>query len=294
MKIDVPVSVLERITTIFGEVNDKVSRKISLTPNTPEESLDISFIESLSEHSAPYVVCPEWAIRISSHFIGSIRHYRRYEVADIGVVVVFKRGTRILKRKLVLLQSKRLYPNNSQVTELDEFDYELGLAMVTREEHHETPIFSSVLFEFDSTSSYGALRAKSQQCQTIQAHFDETEIPVHYMLYNPVVLPWQFLYPLKDRLELPPREFGTRVIDMDTVHSTLEDKGGTLKVSDVGRSDANYTFGSSLENFFVDVVKCKEGYEYDGDRDIGLRRLFNRKSGPIFCVIEIVIENSDG
>lgn len=290
--MELPIEIFDHVRNIFGSVDNAVSKKISLTPNTPEESLDIAFIESLSHHSAPRVVCPGWVIRISSHFIGSIRHFRRYEVADIGVVVVFKQRTKVLKRKLVLLQSKRLYPNNFQVTELDEFDYELGLAMVTREEPHEAPIFSSVLYEFDSTSAYGALRANSRQCQTIKDHFDATEIPVHYMFYNPLVLPWEFSYPVKNLPELPLRDFGTRVIEMSAVHGALKDGSAPLKVSDIGKAEANFTFGSSLEDFFVDVVKCKQGYIYDGEKDIGLRNLFRRKSGPIFSVVEIVIENA--
>ncbi|WP_420863165.1 hypothetical protein [Algirhabdus cladophorae] len=290
--MELPPQVFEYVRSLFGSVDDAVSKKISLTPNTPEESLDIAFIESLSGYAAPKVVCPGWAVRISSHFIGSIRHFRRYEVADIGVVVVFKRGTKVLKRKLVLLQSKRLYPNNFRVTELDEFDYELGLAMVTREEPHETPIFSSILFEFDSTSAYGALRTNSRQCQTIQDHFEHTKIPVHYMFYNPLVLPWEFSYPVGSHPELPSRSFGTRVIEMDTVHGALADGSGALKISDIGKAEEEFVFGHSLADFFVDVLKCNQGYTYDGEKDIGLRNLFRRKSGPIFSVIEVVVEQS--
>ena len=106
----------------FSNLNDKVSRKISLTPNIPEETLDISFIEFLSDSSAPTVISPGWAVRISAHFIGNIRQYRRYEIADIGVVVVFKRKSNVIGRKLVLLQSKRLYPNNGNYI-LDNTNY---------------------------------------------------------------------------------------------------------------------------------------------------------------------------
>ena len=86
---DVPESVLNYIRLMFASVNDYVSQKISKIPNVPEESLDISFIDKLSDYSGPVSVEPNWVVQIATHFIGSIRHYRRYEIADIGVVIVF-------------------------------------------------------------------------------------------------------------------------------------------------------------------------------------------------------------
>ena len=115
---DVPESVLNYIRLMFASVNDYVSQRISKIPNVPEESLDISFIDKLSDYSGPVTVAPSWAVQIATHFIGNIRHYRRYEIADIGVVIIFKKSSEIIGRKLVLLQSKRLYPKNFRVTEL--------------------------------------------------------------------------------------------------------------------------------------------------------------------------------
>lgn len=191
MNFNVPEIVCAFIYRIISNLNDKVSRKISLTPNIPEETLDISFIEFLSDSSAPTVISLGWAVRISAHFIGNIRQYRRYEIADIGVVVVFKRKSNVIGRKLVLLQSKRLYPNNHHVIVLDDFDYQLGLAKITRGGRSEATIYSTIEYEFDHSSAYGALNANSNQCKKIQEHFDDTNIPVYYMMYNPIVVPWR-------------------------------------------------------------------------------------------------------
>ena len=294
MKIEIPDVVRDHIYMIFSEVNDRISRKITKIPNIPEESLDISFIETLSNYSAPRVVAPDWAVRIAAHFIGNIRHRRRYEIADIGIVFVFKKGPAVLARKLVLLQSKRLYPSNNEVIEFDDFDYDLGLALVTERERLETPLFSQVRFEFDITSAYGALKPNSNQCSVIQEHLRDTNIPVFYLMYNPLVLPWQISYPtfLRDA-ELPQREFGTRIISADKVHRILESRVNSvaLKVADLSEdNENNYLFGFSLEDFFDDVVRCEQGYLFDRNRDAGLRRLFARKSGPIFCIVEVVIE----
>ena len=294
MKIEIPDIVRNYIYMMFSEVNEKISQKITTIPNLPEESLDISFIETLSNYSAPRVVAPNWAVRIAAHFIGNIRHRRRYEIADIGIVIVFKKGSVVLARKLVLLQSKRLYPNNNEVIEFDDFDYDLGLALVTERERLETPVFSQVHFEFDTTSSYGALKPNSNQCSVIQEHLQDTNIPVYYLMYNPLVLPWRISYPTFLRnVELPQREFGARIISANRVHKVLESRTNSvaLKVADLSEeAEDSYLFGFSLEDFFDDVVRCEQGYMFGGDREAGLHRLFSRKSGPIFCIVEVVIE----
>ena len=147
---------------------------------------------------------------------------------------------------------------------------------------------------FDNTSNYGALRAKSRQFAVIQEHFEDTNIPVHYLMYNPLVLPWSISYPVTwSEIELPDPEFGIRVISTERVHSILNEYAGSaaLRVADLcDREGDGRTFGWSLENFFDEVIQCNEGYLFDGAKDAGLSRLFGRKSGPIFCIVEVVIE----
>ena len=294
MNIDIPESVCGHIREIFSEVNDNVSRNISINPNIPEESLDISFIESLSQKSHPTIVTPGWAIRLSAHFVGNIRYYRRYEVADIGVVIEYRNRSKPVGRKLVLLQSKRLYPKNFEVTELDDHDYELGLGLVTGENSKEVPVFSEIKYEFNQNSSYGALRANSKQCNVIQDHFAETNIPVYYMLYNPVVVPWYVSYPSsRDQICLPKRTLGTRVISASEVHSILLSKYSAntpLKLADLLGVEPAGSYGLSLEDFFDGSIRCQWGYPYSQEQDIPLRKLFSRKSGPIFCIVKIAIE----
>ena len=297
-RIQVPTAIHTHIYEIFAKANDKISRKLSLNPNLPEESLDISFIEYLSHHSAPTLVTPGWAVLIATHFIGRLRHYDRYEIADIGIVVVFKRETRVLGRKLVLLQSKRLYPKNNDVIEPEHYDYFLGLGLVTREDQYEATIFGPTEYKFDYECSYGALRARSQQCTSIQEHMNDTGVPVHYMLYNPLAVPWSLNYPVAKRpIVLPSREFGIRVIPASDVHSVLTgcSSGNTLKLKDLiaAQHSPDTLFGGSLEDFMDSVISCREGYFYDRERDSGLHRLFDRKSGGIFCVVEITIEQSE-
>lgn len=297
MNFKVPESVRSYIVKVFSEVNDSISRKISSVPNIPEETLDISFIENLSRYSAPRIIVPNWAVRIAAHFIGNIRHRRRYEIADIGVVLVFKYNDKVLGRKLILLQSKRLYPTNNQVIEFDDYDYDLGLGLITHQGNLRASVFSKVQYCFDHSAKYGALSAKSEQCMVIQEHFEDTNIPVHYLMYNPLVLPWSITYPVdSNEIEFPEREFGTRVIASESIHAILKSysSGAALKIADICDQEGDgSTFGWSLENFFDDVIQCKEGYLFNEDNDVGLGKLFNKKSGPIFCIVEVVIEQNE-
>jgi hypothetical protein len=59
------------------------------------------------------------------HGIGSgpLRHWRSWEVADIGVLVMFRRKGKLYKSKSALLQSKRLYPNEQPFEEDEPVDY---------------------------------------------------------------------------------------------------------------------------------------------------------------------------
>lgn len=291
--LDVPEAVVAFIVRAFSHVNDVVSAKISKTPNTPEESLDIAFIEALSHFAGPTRITNDFAVRIAAHFIGSLRHYRRYEIADIGLVIVFKKGASVCGRKLILLQSKRLYPLNHVVEELDDFDYGLGLALITRSERTEAPIFAQVTYKFTDQSVYGAMMPDSEQCRAIADHFGETSIPVHYLFYNPVIIPWEISYPLSDGEALPKRDFGARVLESDAVTHAMAKTGRASSPSlEEISSGGSHPFGRSLEVFMDDAVRCREGYRFSHDRDEGIRRLFSRKSGPIFCVIEITIESS--
>ena len=41
---------------------------------------------------SPAVVAPDWSVRIDTHFLGGRRHFRSWEIADIGVLVYLRDG----------------------------------------------------------------------------------------------------------------------------------------------------------------------------------------------------------
>jgi hypothetical protein len=78
------------------------------------------FIAEVSEHSAPVKFSSGWLVRLETHFLGGGRYWGRWEIADIGVLVVFRRAAVVQQTKIALLQSKRLYPVEAQTTDKDQ------------------------------------------------------------------------------------------------------------------------------------------------------------------------------
>src|SRR5882724_8192037 len=115
--LNIPTEVVNWLRKIFVECNERISNKLSNNPNVPEESLDLTWIEHLSQYSCPQVFSSSWTVRLDTHYLGGLRHFRTWEIADVGILIFFRRAGKIIRSKVALLQSKRLYPTNNLVRE---------------------------------------------------------------------------------------------------------------------------------------------------------------------------------
>ncbi len=111
-QIYLPDDVLAFLENIFEACNLAVSRKISKMPNVHETSLDMTFIEHLSNYSAPVRLGSGWTVRLDTYYLGGGRHFGSWEIADIGFLVMFRQAGQFVRSKVALLQSKRLYPTS--------------------------------------------------------------------------------------------------------------------------------------------------------------------------------------
>src|SRR5436190_1161126 len=107
-------------------------RSQARVPTVHEASLDLTFIERLSSYATPVRLDSEWLVRIDAHYLGGGRHFGEWEVADIGLLVIFRRGTKIVRTKVGLLQSKRLYPDEQEFNEDEAIDYMVGFARLMK------------------------------------------------------------------------------------------------------------------------------------------------------------------
>jgi len=279
-------------------VNRRVAEKIARVPNSSEPSLDLTFIEQLTQYAGPRVVAPGWAVRIDVHYLGGLRHFRQWEVADIGLLLFARQGRKTMANKVALLQSKRLYPNNGAVVDETLEDYLIGFGNLLP----SSPLLPSVarphFFHFTDQSKYQALRIDDEQYNAIADYEDQQALPVHYLLYNPWTVPISYSYPVgAGRLKLGRKgNGGCRVLPSSALRTalfgkpknyspTFNDVGGL-----VGKSKATWN-GWRLEHFVSSLLmKCKEGQLFDGLEQDNIHTLFNRRSGPIAAAVAVTVE----
>ena len=124
----IPRDVVDYVRNVFVVCNRRIGRKIAAVPNASEQSLDLTMIEHLSQYSAPTILPSDWTVRIDIHYLGGRRHFDRWEVADIGVLLFLRRAGKLVRSKVALFQSKRLYPDSGDIDEEEAADYHVGFA----------------------------------------------------------------------------------------------------------------------------------------------------------------------
>jgi len=122
----IPDDVREWVRSVFSSCNARVTGKLDRLPTTHETSLDLSLIEALSQVSAPVRTPSGHLVRIDVHFLGGGRHFGTWEVADIGALLIYRSGTEVVRTKVALLQSKRLYPIEQAFEEDSPLTYATG------------------------------------------------------------------------------------------------------------------------------------------------------------------------
>lgn len=292
-----PIEVHRYVNKVFGEANRRLSEKIARVPNCPEPSLDLSLIEHLSQYAGGQVVAPGWAVRIDIHYLGGLRHFYRWEVADIGVLVFAKAGSSVLSKKVALLQSKRLYPDRHGVVEETEADYHIGFGRLLPGASSVPSIARPHSFDFTAGSAYQALRVGDEQFEAIKAYEAQRKIPVHYLLYNPWAVPVSYKLPLTHPPKLGPKaNGGARVLPASALQATLAGKqhGYAPKFSDLTQAISSRNteaHGWRLEHFMSNLLmKCKQGALFDDLGEDNINALFNRRSGPIAAAVAVTVE----
>ncbi|MGH2372014.1 MAG: hypothetical protein ACREOC_14535 [Gemmatimonadales bacterium] len=294
-ELPIPADVLAFVTEVFRHCNQRITEKLSRNPNIPEESLDLTWIEHLSRYSSARVLPSNWTVKIDVHYLGGLRHYFRWEIADVGVLLFIRRGGKIERSKVGLLQSKRLYPTTGTVEEEGKVDYEVGFGRLADPEVLAQSIVVEAEFNFSSECRYGALIAKSEQVKAITDYETTNKVRVYYQFYNPYGLPFVQRVPVS-AADGGANEVavGVRVVPATLVHAFLakQAKGYRPTFEDLASlvGDKN-SGGWPLQHFVAGLfLTCKEGSPFDSVADGRIQNLFYRRSGPIAAAIAIVIE----
>jgi len=156
-------------------------------------------------------------------------------------------------------------------------------------------------FSFTKDSKYLAIIKGDQQQRVLANYENMSGIPIYYLLYNPVKLPWSATVPTVKFPQMPPTKVGCRIVRARTLHSSLADeaRGYHPSYADVASLSAPFNGlhkgGWSLEHFVADeLLRCHEGHIADGETDHVLEQLFYNRTGPISAAIAVTIETPPG
>lgn len=293
---DLPSDVVDTVRSVFAACNAASTSKMTMAPNIEEEWLDHTWISEVTNFTSPQVVASGWVVRFDAHYLGGMRHFQQFEIADIGLLVHLRLAPKRRKSKVVLLQSKRLYPTAGAVREETPLDYETGFARLSDPEDLAIPIALDRVFRFTESSRYGAITRGSEQVKLIHEYEQRIRLPVYYHLYNPWTLPLEQRIPLTD--PTPPAgapSLGVRVIPAQTLHAMLRAASAAHpSVADLASPQGLPSYGWRVEDFICDeVLACHHGHEYQSIHEERMWQLFNRRSGPIAAAIAITIESPE-
>lgn len=292
-----PDDVRAWLIDVFGVANHAVASHLTKVPHVYEPSLDTTLISSINPHAHPVTFASDWLVRIDTHFLGGGRHWGRWEIADIGVLIMFRRSGKLLRSKVALLQSKKLYPNE-KVTK-NSPDY-IGFGRL----HESDTVFAAAVaprtFIFKDNSRYKALQINDEQYQAIIDYENLSDIPVFYLLYNPLRVPAEVAMPAVSGASfdeslavgcrvLPSYEF--RSIVAPIVDGRSPSYGDVCSFKEGTFSLAENKGGWKFEHFVVDLLLgCRQGYIADDQKDKTLANLFGGRSAPIYAAISITVD----
>lgn len=300
---NLPADVIQFIDRVFAACNQKVAAKLARLPTLHETYLDLALIEGITDVAAPHVTQSGYVIDTDVHFLGSGRHWQSWEVADLGVILSFRHAERLVRTKVALLQSKRLYPRESEFVEDEPLGKYAGFGDLLNP--GVLPAQDPRVFHFDRTCRYRALQVGDDQWHAIANYEGAYDIPVHYLLYHPTRIPHKQVLPVLVT-GAPTRNtrpaVGCRVVPASVLRAATagHPRNYAPSYGDLASSLApqfgKNQVGWRLESFVSDeLLNCREGYiarEPFGN-DEGLLRVFAQRGAPISAALRIEISAPD-
>lgn len=297
-----PEDVIDAARAVFADANERVSTLLMRQPAMHEEGLDFNLVSTL-DAAGPVVLPSGTALVIETHWLGGRRHWGRWEISDIAVVVAVRIRGGLVARKVALLQTKRLYTRELPIHELERADYEIGIGRLIDRTESIVPLFKQRKFSFAGDCVYGALAAGSEQVRHIDDYVAARDIPVYYAFYNPPSLPSSGLYPQAcGRQEPEDVDVGCRVLTREEVNAVLAGLPvgsapsftAMQSATRVSSFDPHAVHGWRLETFIADeVMRCREGRLFEDAQDEILAGLLYRRSAPIAAAVVVTIDLAD-
>jgi hypothetical protein len=302
----IPDDVVAWFRGIFSEANRKVCERLVNLPNVRETSLDDGLIEALIPDSAPTLLSSGAIVRMDTHNIGGLRRLgsphldwdfpqrRRWETADLAILVFVYRRDQLVAKKIGLLQSKRLYPENNDVDDEDEIGFLYGMNAFLGRDGQQATASLHRAFSFNESCIYGAIHAGAGQIELIDKLNQDFGKAVYYLLYNPHEMPFTVNYPLTHRIKVDQIPVGCRVLDAGELHSALAGLNDGASPTFGMVQQASKASNWPLETWAADLLlTCKVGQQFDDSSEDRVRYFLERRSGPIGAALATSITLPD-
>lgn len=302
----IPADVVAWFRSVFAEANRRVCERLVNLPNIRETSLDDALIEALIPESAPTLLPSGAIIRMDTHNIGGLRRLgapqwdwdfpqrRRWETADIAILVFVYQRDKLVAKKIGLLQSKRLFPTNQDVEDEDEIGFLHGMNAFIRRDEQQAAAALHRTYSFDETCTFAAIQAGHRQVGLIDTLNRDFGKAVFYLLYGPPELPYAVTYPLRQRIRVGDMPVGNRVVDADNVHRALAELNDGQSPSYSLLKSACVGWDWPLETWAADLLlTCQVGQQFDDSNDDRVRYFLERRSGPIGAALAASITLPD-
>ncbi|HEY4100347.1 MAG TPA: hypothetical protein VGM20_05680 [Gemmatimonadales bacterium] len=271
-------------------------------PTLHETHFDLSLVEHFSNVAAPTVLPSQWVVRMDIHYLGGMHHWGSWEIADIGILFLLRRGGKVRKGKIALLQSKRLYPIEQDFEEDRPIDYQVGFGRLWQSDLSFAKSTEARTFSFSTSARYKALTIDDEQYRAIREYERTHQIPVHYMLYHPTRIPLSQSFPLSPRPYRRRRnDVGVRVVPAAALRDSLasREKGYSPSYGDLlyllrsPFDEEQHSAGWRLETFVDELVSCRQGYVTTSPNDDGVRRVFSERGAPISAAIALTVDQPE-
>lgn len=296
--INIPDDVQDWIRNIFKQCNDEATSLLDGNPNCYEEYLDIAFVNILKRNGRATKFDNGWKVKIDTHFLGKVHMYGNFEIADIGFLVMFRSGGKIVRSKVGLLQSKRLYPDSIEPEDQNEmmWRYGEGFAGLFADDSDFALMVQEQVITFEEDDKYKALKAASEQIDAIDEYQAEHQMPIYYLFYNPGQIPLSVNVPASAQPEPVENAIGARILPSAAVHDLVKSLGTSPSYKDLKTLGAPYVgenlAGWRLETFVVDrLLQCKDGRRFYAPNDPALYNVFYRRTRPIAAALSITIDS---
>ena len=173
----------------------------------------------------------------------------------------------------------------------------MGRLLVTDDEHGE--LIEPKLLKYSEKSKYKALQMGSEQQEAMSSFSKRFNIKLHYLLYNPSIIPWEIKSPVEEIPVISENKVGCRVIPKQIIDKEL--KKGSAKYSPTFKDMKDLFKNSSLlkeneagwrmEHFISGLfIEGNEGLVDDSPNFETILNLLSQKSSPISSALSITFD----